>query len=48
MFGENSVAAMLLLLLLLLFMCPARDICVSPSGFTLATSSGMLRHYDCN
>jgi len=46
MFSENFVAAMLLLLLL--FMLPARDICVSPSGFALKSSSGMLRHYDSN
>ena len=45
MFGENFVAAMFLLLL---FMFPARDIPVSPSGFALETSSGMLRYYDCN
>jgi len=47
MFGENFVATMLLLLLLLLMLL-ARDICVSPSGFGLQTSSGMLHHYDCS
>jgi hypothetical protein len=44
MFDDNFVAAILLLLFLLVVVVvvlAARDICVSPSGLALESSSGM-------